>query len=72
MFSSLSNISKHFIDIFSVDQLLFAPVFIGVLIGSIGLLQGNKPNDVRKKLQREFPEILTANYKLWYKFNYSI
>lgn len=40
-------------------------MFIGVLIGSIGLLQGNRPNDVRKKLEREFPDILVANYKLW-------
>lgn len=50
---------------FLVDQLVFAPAFIGVLIGSIGLLQGNKPTDVKKKLEREFPDILKANYKLW-------
>lgn len=48
-----------------VDQLFFAPVFIGVLIGSIGALQGVKPKDVIRKLEREFPDIIVANYKLW-------
>lgn len=28
-------------------------------------MQGNKPSEVRKKLEREYPEILVANYKLW-------
>lgn len=50
---------------FLVDQLFFAPLFIGTLIGSIGLLQGGKPKDVIKKLEREFPEIMVANFKLW-------
>lgn len=52
-------------DFILVDQILFAPVFIGALIGSIGLLQGNKPNDIRLKLKKEFPDIIKANYKIW-------
>lgn len=34
-------------------------------MGSIGLLQGSKPNDVLKKLQRDYPDIIVANYKIW-------
>ncbi|CRK92502.1 CLUMA_CG006041, isoform A [Clunio marinus] len=49
----------------AVDQLFFAPAFIGALVGSVGLLQGQNPNDITKKLKREFPDILLANYKLW-------
>lgn len=51
--------------IFLVDQLLFAPVFIGTLISAIGTLQGSKPTEIKRKLEREFPDILKANYKLW-------
>jgi protein Mpv17 len=46
-----------------VDQVLFAPAFIGVLVGSIGFLQGE--SNILTKLKREFPDILVANYKLW-------
>lgn len=46
-----------------VDQILFAPSFIAILVGSIGVLQGEK--NIVKKLKREFPDILVANYKLW-------
>lgn len=48
--------------VFLADQLLFAPAFIGALISSIGLLQGQKPDDVKKKLARDFPEILMSKF----------
>jgi protein Mpv17 len=50
---------------FLVDQIVFAPLFIGTLISAIGTLQGSKPGDIKRKLEREFPDILKANYKLW-------
>lgn len=28
-------------------------------------MQGNKPKDVAKKLELEFPDILVTNYKIW-------
>lgn len=36
-----------------------------MLISSVGLLQGQKPDDIKKKLEREFPDILKANFKIW-------
>lgn len=48
-----------------VDQLVFAPLFIGVLIGSIGTLQGRQPLEISQNLKRDFPDILMTNYKIW-------
>lgn len=48
-----------------MDQLIFAPAFLGVLISSIGLFQGHEPSEVMKKIRKEYPDILLANYKLW-------
>lgn len=48
-----------------VDQLVFAPLFIGVLIGSIGTLQGRQPLEISHNLKRDFPDILMTNYKIW-------
>jgi protein Mpv17 len=42
---------------------VFAPSFIAVLVGSIGFLQ--EEQNILSKLKREFPDILSANYKLW-------
>lgn len=48
-----------------LDQTIFAPVFLGALIGSIAALRGNSVEDIKKKLQREYFQILMSNYKLW-------
>ncbi|XP_076398353.1 mitochondrial inner membrane protein MPV17 [Megachile rotundata] len=47
------------------DQLFFAPIFIGVLLSVIGMLQGNDLENLQNKLKKEYPDILKNNYKLW-------
>lgn len=49
----------------ALDQMIFAPSFIAILIGSIGSLQGSTPKEIKTKLVREYPDLLIANYKLW-------
>jgi len=44
------------------DQLLFAPTFIGVFLGSMAVLEGASPAD---KLRRNYWDALRANYMIW-------
>ncbi|OAA62760.1 integral membrane protein mpv17 pmp22 family [Niveomyces insectorum RCEF 264] len=46
----------------AADQGLFAPVFIGVFLGSMAVLEGGNPRD---KLAKNYRSALTANYALW-------
>ncbi|XP_034183703.1 mitochondrial inner membrane protein MPV17 [Osmia lignaria lignaria] len=47
------------------DQLIFAPIFIGVLLTIIGILQQNDLESLKMKLRDQYPDILKNNYKLW-------
>lgn len=49
----------------ALDQLVFAPVFLGTLIGTIGLLQGNNREQIERKLRTEYSDILLTNYYIW-------
>lgn len=64
-FSKSSNKTANAIKKMAMDQIVFAPIFIGVLISAIGSLQGNTPAQIKGKLEREYPDILRNNYKLW-------
>lgn len=50
----------------SCDQLFFAPAFLIVLLSTIGILQGNDLEQLKKKLYNEYPDILKNNYKVTY------
>lgn len=48
-----------------VDQLVFAPVFMAVLVSIIGFMQHRSVDKVAEKLRREYLDILVANYYVW-------
>ncbi|XP_012536108.1 protein Mpv17 isoform X2 [Monomorium pharaonis] len=47
------------------DQLFFAPIFLTVLLISIGICQGKDIERLKIKLKNEYSDILINNYKLW-------
>jgi protein Mpv17 len=46
----------------AIDQTVFAPVFIGVFLSSMAILEGGRPKD---KLAQSYVPALTANYMIW-------
>ena len=44
------------------DQLIFAPVFIGLFLSSMAVMEGGSPE---KKLEKSYWPALQANYMLW-------
>lgn len=50
----------------SCDQLLFAPVFLAVLLSTIGIFQGNSVEELQMKLKNEYLDILKNNYKVMF------
>ncbi|EMR68320.1 Protein required for ethanol metabolism [Eutypa lata] len=46
----------------AADQLVFAPTFIGIFLGSMAVMEGGSPSD---KLAKSYPSALQANYMLW-------
>ncbi|KAK2652187.1 hypothetical protein Ddye_012043 [Dipteronia dyeriana] len=52
-----------------LDQLLFAPTFIGVFLSTLVTLEG-RPSQVVPKLQQEWFSAVLANWKLWIPFQF--
>ncbi|KAI8342270.1 hypothetical protein BC941DRAFT_367852 [Chlamydoabsidia padenii] len=49
----------------AIDQILFAPVFIGVFFSTQGLFEGKSVDQIKKKLDRGYQTAVINNYKLW-------
>lgn len=47
------------------DQILFAPIFIGIFITTLSFIQGNNFNNTKERLINEYPNILIGNYIIW-------
>ncbi|EPE06672.1 integral membrane mpv17 pmp22 [Ophiostoma piceae UAMH 11346] len=58
----LSTPRKTMLARVAADQGIFAPVFIGVFLGSMAVLEGGSP---KEKIQKQYVNALTANYMLW-------
>lgn len=48
-----------------IDQLVFAPVFLAILLSIIGYSQDQDVNKVKAKIQSDYMDILSANYTVW-------
>ncbi|XP_055377410.1 mpv17-like protein isoform X2 [Condylostylus longicornis] len=48
-----------------VDQLIFAPMFIGLFTITISIIQGLNNNEIRKRFENEYIDIVLTNYKVW-------
>ncbi|KAM6906282.1 mitochondrial inner membrane protein Mpv17 isoform 1-T3 [Lycodopsis pacificus] len=48
-----------------VDQLCFAPCFLGAFLGVSGALNGLTVEENVTKLKRDYPDALISNYYLW-------
>lgn len=48
-----------------IDQVVFAPIFLAVLISMIGYSQHQDINKVKHKLENDYVDILKANYSVW-------
>ncbi|XP_019867108.1 protein Mpv17-like [Aethina tumida] len=49
----------------ALDQFVFAPSFIAVFLGVLNAAEGRNLSETRKEITNKYPDILTANYKLW-------
>ncbi|XP_006612128.1 protein Mpv17 [Apis dorsata] len=47
------------------DQLIFAPAGLGIVLTTVGLLQGKDFEQIKTKLSNEYLDILLNNYKIW-------
>lgn len=56
---------KFYNVISSVDQLIFAPTFLGISTGFVGFLQTRDTNGIKEILKREYTDIMISNYKFW-------
>ncbi|ORZ07810.1 hypothetical protein BCR42DRAFT_425519 [Absidia repens] len=49
----------------AIDQVLFAPVFIGVFFSTQGLFEGKSVQEIKEKLDHGYTTAVINNYKLW-------
>lgn len=49
----------------SLDQLVFAPIFLTAITTIVSLLQGMELQNVIKRLKNDYWELLRANYCIW-------
>ncbi|KAH7690864.1 Mpv17/PMP22 protein [Dioscorea alata] len=54
-----------------LDQFLFSPIFIGVFLSLVVILEG-RPSQVVPKLKQEWPSSMVANWQLWIPFQFLI
>ncbi|KAH1025414.1 hypothetical protein HUJ05_010146 [Dendroctonus ponderosae] len=59
-----TNLSTTLLKV-AADQLIFAPVFLGIFISCVGLLHGQNENQIRKTMEKKYWDILFSNWAVW-------
>lgn len=48
-----------------IDQTLFAPMFLGLLLVTVGVLQGKDGVHIKSDLKANYLDVLATNYYIW-------
>lgn len=48
-----------------IDQVIFAPTFLAILLATVGTMQGKDFKNIQLELKRDYLDVLIANYYLW-------
>lgn len=59
-----SPLSKTMIKV-GIDQLIFAPIFIALLVSTISYMQDQNVQLIEHKLKTQYTDILISNYYVW-------
>jgi len=49
----------------ATDQLLFAPTFVAAFMSTIALLNGESVDKIKTRLEQDYCNVLTTNWKVW-------
>lgn len=49
----------------ALDQLCFAPIFIPIMLTTLGVVQTLDIQESLKRTKRDYVDVLITNYKLW-------
>lgn len=48
-----------------VDQVIFAPTFLCLILVTVGAMQGKKWDVIKQDLNSNYPDVLKTNYYIW-------
>ncbi|KAG9303172.1 hypothetical protein G9A89_001788 [Geosiphon pyriformis] len=62
---TIKNPNNALVTRVAMDQIFFAPCFMGIFFIAQGIMEGQKLESIKKKLEKGYPSALVNNYKLW-------
>ncbi|KAJ2947731.1 hypothetical protein O0L34_g9507 [Tuta absoluta] len=48
-----------------IDQFVFAPAFLGMLLSTVGTMQGKNLESIKSDLENNYFDVLKTNYYIW-------
>lgn len=49
----------------ALDQLGFAPILIGILLSTLGVIQTKDVDETIKRVKRDYKDVVLTNYTIW-------